>query len=125
MDKGHLPKGDGWVHTLLFGGFTSSFMNITFGPVFMAFHRISDTYIDDRADGKKATMTEVIQKIKWDEFILFVVGKTLPFFWFPAHTITFLLPESYRVIFAAYLSIALGVILAVAKRRSLKMVEAN
>lgn len=28
-------------------------MNLTFGPVFMAAHRISDTYIEMRARGEK------------------------------------------------------------------------
>ncbi|GAB1473896.1 hypothetical protein MASR2M69_13370 [Bacteroidota bacterium] len=40
----------------------------------------------------------------------FVVGKTIPLFWIPAHTITFLLPDTYKVIFAASLSIVLGLI---------------
>ncbi|WP_321415721.1 Mpv17/PMP22 family protein [uncultured Desulfobacter sp.] len=40
--------------------------------------------------------------------------KTLPFFWIPAHTITFLLPPDFQVLFAAILGIVLGIILAVA-----------
>jgi hypothetical protein len=41
-----------------------------------------------------------------------VFKKTIPFFWYPAHTITFLLPSEQRVLFAALLGIALGVLLA-------------
>jgi hypothetical protein len=44
----------------------------------------------------------------------FVFKKTIPFFWIPAHTITFLLPPDVQVLFAALLGIALGTILAVA-----------
>ena len=40
----------------------------------------------------------------------------LPFFWYPAHTITFLLPGEVRVLFAAILGVVLGVLLAVAAR---------
>jgi len=42
------------------------------------------------------------------------VRGTIPFFWIPAHTITFLLPGEYRILFAAVLGIVLGVFLAVA-----------
>jgi hypothetical protein len=52
----------------------------------------------------------------------FVFKKTIPFFWIPAHTITFLLPPELRVLFAAALGIVLGVILALA---SLKRNEAT
>jgi hypothetical protein len=60
----------------------------------------------------------VIDRIDWPGFYTFVVGKTVPFFWIPAHTITFLLPSAYRVLWAAYLSIALGAILAYARRKT-------
>lgn len=40
-----------------------------------------------------------------------VVLISLVVFWTPAHTITFLLPEVWRVLFAALLGVALGVIL--------------
>jgi len=43
--------------------------------------------------------------------------KTIPMFWIPAHTITFLLPSEFRVLAAAFLSIALGAILAFAKKK--------
>jgi len=48
--------------------------------------------------------------VQWN----FVFKKTIPFFWYPAHTITFLLPVDYQVLFAAILGIALGTILAMA-----------
>ncbi|MBK5251987.1 MAG: hypothetical protein JJE29_05070 [Peptostreptococcaceae bacterium] len=48
-------------------------------------------------------------------FVSFVLAKTIPFFWIPAHTLTFLLPGQYRVLAAAMLSIALGLILTLAK----------
>lgn len=43
-----------------------------------------------------------------------MLKKTIPLFWFPAHTITFLLPGTWQVLFAAVLGVALGVILALA-----------
>jgi hypothetical protein len=48
--------------------------------------------------------------------VSFVLLRTIPFFWIPAHTLTFMLPPEYRVLAAAMLSVALGAILAFAKR---------
>lgn len=106
---------------LLIAFFTSTFMNLIFAPTFMAFHRITDTYID-LGEGKldkifKVKLIDVTKKIDWNSFINFVVLKTIPFFWIPAHTITFMLPGEFRVLTAAFLSIALGTILAFAKRK--------
>lgn len=115
-DKGLLPVGEGWVKTLLVAFWTSALMNLTFGPVFMAAHRISDAYIDARADNGKLRLIDAILDVDWRRFLEFVVGKTIPFFWIPAHTIDFLLPPGYRVLVAAFLSIALGVILTWGKK---------
>jgi len=114
---GLLPKASGFMGGLLVAFFTSALMNLTFGPVFMAAHRITDTWIDQRS-GQNNEGT-VIDTIDWPGFIRFVVGKTIPFFWIPAHTVVFLLPPQYRVIAAAYLSIALGLILAYARRKKI------
>ena len=105
---------------LLIAFLTSSFMNLAFAPTFMAFHRVTDTFID-MGEGKLSKifsikLADVVGKIDWKGFISFVVCKTIPFFWIPAHTITFMLPPEYRVLMAAFLSIALGGILAFAKK---------
>lgn len=106
---------------LSFAFFTATLMNVTFGPTFMYAHRISDTYLDMRHEGvKNITMTKVVQRIDTASFVTFVVMKTVPFFWIPAHTLTFLLPSQYRVLAAAMLSIALGLILTVAKKKQSK-----
>lgn len=101
--------------------YTSALMNLIFAPTFMAFHRITDTFID-LGEGKvnkilRVKLSDVISKIDWNTFISFVVLKTIPFFWIPAHTITFLLPSEYRVLMASFLSIALGAILSLTKRK--------
>lgn len=121
----------GFLAKLLKALYISAIMNLTFAPVFMATHRITDTWIDARFSGKnggdnagknyvgqKMTIAGAISVIDWSGFLKFVVGKTIPLFWIPAHTITFLLPDTYKVIFAASLSIVLGLILSFAKMRS-------
>jgi hypothetical protein len=46
-----------------------------------------------------------------------VVMRSIVFFWIPAHTITFSLPPTWRVICAAYLAVFLGLILSFATRK--------
>jgi hypothetical protein len=127
MNKGLLPnpaaKG---LNQVLFAFCTSAFMNLVFGPTFMLFHRVTDTFID-MGEGKLSRIMSlklgaVISKIDFNGFISFVVLKTVPIFWIPAHTITFMLPPEYRVLMASFLSIAMGGILAFAKRRKPKTV---
>ncbi|MBP2654864.1 MAG: conserved rane protein of unknown function [Firmicutes bacterium] len=115
---GMLFVGEGFLSLLLGAFYTSAFMNLTFGPMFSAAHRVSDTYIDMRETDKAApALAEVLVHIDWQAFINFIVLKIQPFFWIPAHTIVFMLPPEYRVLAAAYLSIALGVLLSYARRR--------
>ena len=113
--------GNKFGNDLLTAFFTSAIMNIIFAPTFMFFHRITDTFID-LGEGKlskifKVSLADVVKKIDWTGFISFVLLKTIPFFWIPAHTITFMLPKQYQVLMAAFLSIALGAILAFSKRK--------
>jgi hypothetical protein len=115
MSGGLLPGGD---NMFLFAFFVSSIMNLTFAPTFMAAHRFTDTWIDMYYEGKrKIRVRDVTNRIDWNGFVSFVVIKTIPFFWIPAHTITFLLASEYRVVAAAFLSIALGGILSFAKKK--------
>ena len=100
---------------IAFALFTSISMNLTFAPTMMAFHRISDTYLNLRVSNKNVTLKDAIEEIKWTQFVSFIVLKTIPLFWIPAHTITFLLPSEYRVLFAAVLGILLGLILGLFK----------
>ena len=127
MKKGLLPSGvpDTFSAKLLFAFFTSAFMNLIFGPTFMTLHRLTDTFID-LGEGqfskiKKVKLKAVTDKIDWYGFMSFVIFKTIPIFWIPAHTITFLLPGEYRVLMAAFLSLALGVILAYSKRKNTRI----
>lgn len=98
--------------------YISTIMNLTFGPVFMAAHRITDTIIDNIFNSTKIKPTQALSKIDWNGFLSFVILKTIPLFWIPAHTITFLMPSEYKVVFAASLSIVLGLILSFARMRN-------
>ena len=97
----------------------SAVMNIIFAPVFMAFHRITDTHILKTGGTLKGffstfRMGEYIRQIDWFSFWDFVVKRTIPWFWIPAQTFNFMLPEGYRVLVAAVYGVILGVFLSVA-----------
>jgi len=110
-----------FIQTLLTAFLISAIMNSFFAPSFMLLHRITDGYIELGSGTLKGVcqvrLKHVIERIDFQSFIHFVILKTIPFFWIPAHTITFILPETYRVLMAAYLSIALGILLTLAKSR--------
>lgn len=97
----------------------SLMMNTSFGPVFMTIHKITDTHILANGGSLKAMITplpfgRILASLNWNVQWGFVFKKTIPFFWIPAHTITFLLPPQYQVLFAALLGVVLGVILSIA-----------
>ncbi|MPW25689.1 hypothetical protein GC105_07785 [Alkalibaculum sp. M08DMB] len=98
---------------------TSVIMNLTFGPIMFLFHKFCDTYIDMRVVFKegKISIKSVIERIDFYNMISFSFFKTIPLFWIPCHTIVFLLPGVYRVVVSAFLSIALGLLLAVSKKQ--------
>jgi len=96
----------------------SFFMNLFFAPVMMLSHALTDLQIklnNGKFNISKFYISKLIKEIDWDRMWGFVYKKTIPFFWIPAHTITFLLPSDFRVLFAALLSIFLGILLAFKK----------
>jgi len=120
QQSGLLPLMEAsFVSSLLTALLISTIMNIFFAPTFMLLHRVTDGYIflseGNLIKMRHVKLNDVIERINFKTFISFVVLKTIPLFWIPAHTITFMLPENYRVLMAAYLSIALGIILTVSK----------
>ncbi len=97
----------------------SAAMNIIYAPVMMTVHKVTDTHIVNNGGTilglfKPINFGEILSGINWKVQWSFVFAKTIPFFWIPAHTLTFLLPADFQVLFAAVLGIALGVLLAVA-----------
>ena len=123
MAAGLLPGGNldagSFGYKLIRAFATAATMNLTFGPTFMAVHKCSDTYLALRAkNGKGVKLSEVIDAVDFKKFVSFTIFKTVPIFWIPAHTLTFLLPSEYQVMLAALLSVALGIILNFKKKAS-------
>lgn len=102
--------------------FISLLQNTAFAPVFMTLHKITDTHIMNCGGSMRAFVTrmrvgEIMAGMNWRVQWNSVFKKTIPFFWIPAHTITFMLPAEYQVLFAAFLGVVLGVILAFAANK--------
>ncbi len=100
----------------------STFMNITFAPVMMTFHKITDIHITQQGGSfikffKPIPFRKIFPAINWDVQWNFIFKKTIPLFWIPMHTITFLVASQYRVVIAAFLGIVLGAILSFAGRK--------
>jgi len=99
----------------------SFFMNLFFAPVMMTLHKITDAHIlltGGTLAGlfSRIDTGSILSSINWRMHWGFVLKRTIPLFWIPAHTITFLLPQSYQILFAALLGVVLGVILAFSAR---------
>jgi len=107
---------------------TSVAMNVIYAPVMMTFHKIMDMHILSNGGTIKGLFSPVKFKkifvnLNWSVQWNFVFKKTIPFFWIPAHTITFLLNPDYQVLFAAFLGIMLGIILSVADMMDKQSIE--
>ncbi|MFI3268165.1 MAG: Mpv17/PMP22 family protein [Rikenellaceae bacterium] len=112
-------KGGFSVEKLLGAFSISVMMNTLFAPIFMTLHKVTDAHIVKHGGSLKSflhpiEMRKSIVNLDWDTQWNFVIKKTIPIFWIPAHTITFMLPVSEQVLFAALLSIALGIFLSIA-----------
>ncbi|MCU4174357.1 hypothetical protein [Carboxylicivirga sp. N1Y90] len=112
-------KGDFSTTKLLAAFSISAAMNLVYAPVMMTLHRITDTHILFHGGQvsclvKRINFGKILKEMDWGMQWNFVFKKTIPFFWIPAHTITFLMAAEYQVLFAALLGIVLGVLLAIA-----------
>jgi hypothetical protein len=92
-------------------------LNLFYAPILMVTHKVTDEHIKSTGGTLKGLfsplqfgkhLAELDWKIQWD----FTFKKAIPFFWIPAQTVNFLLPENYRILVAAFYSIILGVLLA-------------
>lgn len=97
----------------------STVMNLTYAPVMMTFHKITDLHIANNKGSLKSLITPIpirtlFPKINWDLQWNFIFKKTIPIFWIPMQTINFMVASEYRVVIAAFLGIVLGILLSVA-----------
>jgi hypothetical protein len=101
-------------------------INLFFAPVFMTFHKITDIHIVKTNGTLRGFFTPIpfaryFSEIDWNTMWGFVYKKTIPLFWIPAQTLNFMLPEEWRILFAAFLGVVLGVLLSVASLKVKKV----
>lgn len=100
----------------------STFMNLTYAPVMMTFHKITDMHIIHNGGSLSKCFSpipirKIFPAINWDMQWNFIFKKTIPIFWIPMQTINFMVASEYRVVIAAFLGIILGVLLSVATQK--------
>ena len=130
MVAGRLPF-EGNKYVLAFFG--SFIMNTTFGPMLYIYHKFGDLFIEAKMDGTKdLSVKSLVDKVDWYSIVSFSWLKTCLLIWVPLHTLVFLLPGEYRVLASAFLSVLLGIIIAISKKGNvearelpLKKVEVN
>lgn len=126
MEMGLLTAGaTGFGAKLLVAFGISVCLNILFAPLLMISHKLTDIHITQNGGSllslvRKPDVAALLRAVDWNSMWGFVLKKTVPLFWIPAHTITFMLPAHFQVLFAALLGVALGVILAFAGLRAQK-----
>lgn len=103
--------------------------NFLFAPVFMTAQGVLAVHIGQTGGTltgffSTINVSRILQEIDWSMLFGYVFKKTLPFFWVPCHTITFILPTELRVLFAAALGVVLGIILAFASQKGAKTAHA-
>lgn len=115
QSMGRLPFAGSKLAQAFFG---STIMNLTFGPMLYIYHKFGDLFIDIKLEkkGGSVSVKELVDRVDWYTIVSFSWLKTCTLIWIPCHTIVFLLPVQYRVLASAFLSILLGVIVAVSKK---------
>ena len=98
---------------------TSVMLNTVFAPVLMVLHKVFDDHITIHGGSLRAFITPMnvadrLDSIDWSIMWGLIFKKTIPLFWIPAQTVTFMLAPDLRILFAAFLGGVLGVILAFA-----------
>lgn len=113
---GKLPFAGSKLAQAFFG---STIMNLTFGPMMYIYHKFGDLIIDVSYEkkGNKITVKDLVDRVDWYTIVSFSWLKTCIFVWIPCHTIVFLLLPEYRVLASAFLSILLGIIIAISKKK--------
>lgn len=104
-------------------------LNLFFAPVFMTFHKLTDIHIAKTGGSIKSFFTPMpmaryFSEIDWHTMWGFVYKKTIPLFWIPAQSLNFMLPEEWRILFAAFLGVVLGVLLSVASLKGTRRPDA-
>ena len=118
MAAGLLP---GYGNALAQAFFTSVTNNLFFAPIHSALMRVCGNYAEIRfLAGQHITPRQAVDSVDWGELIDFTLFKTIPLFWIPVNTVGFLLPQEYRIVFAAVLSLAFGILMTVLKLRERK-----
>ena len=75
-----------------------------------------NTWREEFTENEKITVKYMVERIDWYTIVSFSWLKTCLLVWVPLHTLVFLMPVQYRVLASAFLSILLGILIAISKK---------
>lgn len=115
--SGKLPF---WGNSFAQALFSSVIMNLTFGPMLYIYHKFGDLIVDAMYNPRinQITLKQLVDRVDWYSMVSFSWLKTCLFIWIPCHTVVFLLPEEYRVLASAFLSVLLGILVTLSKKNT-------
>ena len=106
--------------------FSSLLMNTTFGPMLYIYHKFGDYIVDYDQSTKECSMGDAfVEAVDWNTMVNFYWIITCGVIWIPLHTLVFLMPVEYRVLASAFLSILLGILVALSKRSKSHIAKDN
>lgn len=113
------------IHKIVAAFTVSVTLNLIFAPILMVSHSLTDMHISKYAGSMtcfthKPDIGAYLQALNWHHVWKNVLVRNILFFWIPMHTITFLLPPVFRLLFAALLGACLGLILTMIKIKEQK-----
>ncbi|GAU76385.1 hypothetical protein [Fusibacter sp. 3D3] len=122
QNVGKLPFAGVKIAQAFFG---SAVMNLTFGPMMYIYHKFGDLCVDHfmKHRNLKFNIDEMIEQIDWKVIVKFSWLTTCIWIWIPCHTIVFLLPTEFQVLVSAFLSILLGILMAISKKKQNQVSE--
>ena len=121
QSMGKLPFDGSAVANAIFG---SILMNATFGPMLYVYHKFGNIYIDMMVANKKnqihepITVKAMVDRVDWNRLVSFAWLNNCILIWMPCHSMVLLLPAEYRVLASAFLSILMGVLVAISKKNT-------
>lgn len=123
FDTGLIPGA----HISIWKAFVTNIAcQLLLSPFVMAFQNVANICIILKEKKvKRIRIDDVLYNFDLDNYVKFLMLKTIPFFWLPVQTIVFLMPSAFQITLAAYLSIVLGFILGLKNKKYTAEKEGN
>ena len=125
VQPGYAASHGGWAASRIWKCFGASFFTSCHNNLFLPHPLRPDAGVwklwrDPLSGGTHITPRQAVDSVDWGELVDFTLFKTIPLFWIPINTVGFFLPQEYRIVFAAVLSLVFGILMTILKLRERK-----